>query len=287
MKYCFLKYIILLFCLMSCSENKKQEVTRIMKEWNGKEILFPEKVKFTFYGNEYVYDTIPRTEYKIVTYIDSLGCASCKLRLSSWQNLIQQLDSMNLNIPILFFLHPFDARSLKAILRRDNFKYPVCMDINDEMNKLNHFLTDINYQTFLLDKNNKIVAIGNPVHNPKIKELFLNIILSNDRRVLQNNETTVAVQSSLIDFNTFEQAPRDTTIYIKNIGIENLIVLDIIASCGCTLVDYDKRPILPSDSLALKIRYNPDKKGYFNKTINVYCNTAVSPIKFHVQGVVD
>lgn len=287
MKYCFLKYTILFFCLMSCSENKKQEVTRIMKEWNGKEILFPQKVKFTFYGNEYVYDTIPRTEYKIVTYIDSLGCASCKLRLSSWQNLIQQLDSMNLNIPILFFLHPFDVRSLKAILRRDNFKYPVCMDINDEMNKLNHFLTDINYQTFLLDENNKIVAIGNPVHNPKIKELFLNIILSNGRRVLQNNETKVAVQSSLIDFNTFEQAPRDTTIYIKNIGIENLIVLDIIASCGCTLVDYDKRPIFPSDSLALKIRYNPDKKGYFNKTINVYCNTAESPIKFHVQGVVD
>lgn len=32
------------------------------------------------------------------------------------------------------------------------------------------------FQTLLLDRNNRIVAIGNPVHNPKIKDLYLKII---------------------------------------------------------------------------------------------------------------
>ena len=48
------------------------------------------------------------------------------------------------------FLHPFDSRSLKAILRRDNFDYPVCMDIDDKLNRANHFSSDINFQTFFL-----------------------------------------------------------------------------------------------------------------------------------------
>lgn len=62
------------------------------------------------------------------------------------------------------------------ILKRDHFTYPVCMDVNDSMNKLNHFPPDNMFQTFLLDKDNKVIAIGNPVYNSKVKELYMNII---------------------------------------------------------------------------------------------------------------
>ena len=36
------------------------------------------------------------------------------------------------------------------------------------------------FQTFLLDKDNKVLAMGNPILNPKIKELYLKIIRGND-----------------------------------------------------------------------------------------------------------
>lgn len=58
----------------------------------------------------------------------------------------------------------------------------------------------------------------------------------------------------------------------------------MVASCGCTIVEYDKRPVSPGNSLALKIVYNADKKGYFNKVINLYCNTISSPIQIHLVG---
>ena len=32
------------------------------------------------------------------------------------------------------------------------------------------------FQTFLLNRNNKVLAIGNPIHNPKIRELYVKII---------------------------------------------------------------------------------------------------------------
>lgn len=35
------------------------------------------------------------------------------------------------------------------------------------------------YQTFLLDAGNKVVAIGNPIHNDRIKKLYLDIISGN------------------------------------------------------------------------------------------------------------
>ena len=45
------------------------------------------------------------------------------------------------------------------------------------MQKLYHFPTNINFQSMLVDKNNKVLAIGNPVLNPKVLDLYQSIIL--------------------------------------------------------------------------------------------------------------
>ena len=34
----------------------------------------------------------------------------------------------------------------------------------------------MSFQTFLINKENKIVAVGNPLHRPKIKELYIKIL---------------------------------------------------------------------------------------------------------------
>ena len=39
------------------------------------------------------------------------------------------------------------------------------------MNNLNKFPADITFQTFLLDKNNKVVVLGNPIHNIAVNDL--------------------------------------------------------------------------------------------------------------------
>ena len=58
---------------------------RLMQEWKGREILYPNDRHFFMQGR----DTLNADSicmYKIITYIDSIGCMSCKLGLSQWQD---------------------------------------------------------------------------------------------------------------------------------------------------------------------------------------------------------
>jgi hypothetical protein len=71
---------------------------------------------------------------------------------------------------------------------------------------------------------------------------------------------------------------------IADTGNNLLVIQDIITSCGCTKVEYSKEPVRPSESLEVKVIYEAEKSEHFNKTVTVYCNSRISPIRFHVKG---
>ena len=165
---------ICIFCFLACQDNKEKQVKELVQEWQGKEIKFPDNPIFTQYVKDTVDYQIPVSDYKVVMYVDSIGCVSCKLQLSRWKEFIGQVDSVcNKDIPFLFFFQPKDNQELRRILKIDNFSLPVCIDTEDRFNKLNHFPSDMMFQTFLLDKDNKVIVIGNPIHNLKERNLYL------------------------------------------------------------------------------------------------------------------
>ena len=51
------------------------------------------------------------------------------------------------------------------------------------------------FQTFLLNKNNKVMAIGNPILNPKIKELYMKIIQGEE--IVKANEDNLMTNVSI------------------------------------------------------------------------------------------
>ena len=75
----------LLFVLFSCQESEKERISRLVKEWDGKEIVFPDRPVFTIQGRDIASCPSGNSPYKVLTYIDSLGCASCKLQLPRWK----------------------------------------------------------------------------------------------------------------------------------------------------------------------------------------------------------
>lgn len=175
---------------------------------------------------------------------------------------------------------------MRYVLRRDNFTHPVCVDESDSFNKLNHFPSDVRFQTFLLDKENKVIAIGNPVHNPKIKELYLNIISGGTMAGKEKQvQTEVTAHETTIDLGKFGwNESQATTFTLRNTGKSLLVVDDIVTSCGCTSAKYDKEPVQPGKSLDIKVVYKADHPEHFNKRIMVYCNAAASPIQLNIQG---
>ena len=173
MKTTILSLVLLL--LASCQDNKKEQLLHLVKEWQGKEIRFPEKPVFTRFVTDTTDYRIPAAaDYKVVVYVDSIGCVSCKLQLRKWKEFIAQVDSAtDGNVPFLFFFQSKDNDELRYILRRDNFTLPVCIDTDNHFYKLNHFPGEMTFQSFLVDRDNHVKVIGNPIHNLSVRDLYL------------------------------------------------------------------------------------------------------------------
>ena len=66
----------------------------MIKSWQGKEIIFPEELIFTKYGKDTVKYNISVSDYKIIMYVDSVGCTEYKLQLYKWKEFIAEVDSL-------------------------------------------------------------------------------------------------------------------------------------------------------------------------------------------------
>ena len=273
--------------LASCQESREEAMHRLVSEWSGKEIKFPARSVFTIQGKDTVDWEFSNADYKVVTYIDSVGCTSCKLQLPRWKKLVAEVDSlMNGRVPFLFYFHPKDMKELSYLLRRDRFTYPVCFDERDGLNRLNQFPMDMTFQTFLLDKDNKVVAMGNPVHNPKVKELYLGLITGSRSSKSSGQTTQVSVNQTELDFGNFpKEEKQERSFVLTNTGKGLLVIQDITTSCGCTKVEYSKEPVRPGETLEVKVIYEAEKAGYFRKIVTVYSNAEELPLRLTVKGI--
>ena len=282
-----MKYLVLIICsvlLFSCQNGKKKDVVALLKNWSNKEILLPANSFFTIKGVDTV-DFPIRNKYRVLVYVDSIGCISCKLQLNKWKEFIETTDN-RYDVQYLFFFSPEKKRDILNTLRSANFTYPICIDEKNRLNGLNHFPSNMEFQTFLLDENNKVLAIGNPIHNPKVKELYLKIIQGKEGTESKKQLTTeIEVKEQTISLGRFDWKEEKQAVFkIKNIGNCPLVINDVATSCGCTSVDYPKEPVRPGDSLSLQVTYKADHPEHFDKTITVYCNANPSLVRLKITG---
>ena len=222
--------------------------------------------------------------------MDSLGCTSCKLQLPRWKALMADVERLvEKPVPFLFYFHPKDMKEMRYITRRDGFTYPVCFDEGDELNRLNHFPAEMAFQTFLLDADNRVVALGNPVHNPEIKSLYLRLLKGEEKAPAAKQAVTVAELSTReVNFGKFPaSAVQSQEVVLRNTGNCPLVIHGIDTSCGCTRVEYDKRPVPASGETSIRIVYEAEQPGHFRKVADVYCNTADSPLRIVVTGTAE
>ncbi|MEA4936489.1 MAG: hypothetical protein VB102_07605 [Paludibacter sp.] len=171
--------LVLSVLFISCNKktNKQEEARKIVAEWIGKEIKFPDNMIFSVYGQDTLVAPLSEVPYKILLYSDSTGCTSCKLKLLEWQALIHEADTvLNGKLSFVFCFYPKHKKEMEYLLLRDHFNYPVFIDENNKLNQLNRFPVQMEYQCFLLDQKNKVVSIGNPVLNRRIWDLYKQIV---------------------------------------------------------------------------------------------------------------
>ena len=272
--------------LFSCSDDKKHDIEVLVKEWNNKEIRFPDNPVFTRFVTDTVPYRIPKSDYKVVVFVDSVGCISCKLQLPKWKEFMHEVDSLSDgNVPFVFFFQTKDVSELRYILKRDNFSHPVCMDTEDSFYRLNRFPGEMMFQTFLVDSANRVKVIGNPIHNLSVKELYLKELTGMKSNPLP--VTIVHPDSTEYHYGTVGKNKKESKkVILHNTGKEVFRIKGVTTSCDCMTVEYGWDEILPGESAVLTVKYKAEEPGDFWRTITIYGNIPEKSFTLDFWGTV-
>lgn len=89
------------------------------------------------------------------------------------------------------------------------------------------------------------------------------------------------------NFGTFPESKVQTCVFtFKNTGNAPLVINQAVASCGCTVATYTKKPVAPGETGELKVSYNGKGKfeGHFKKSITVRTNGTPELVRLYVEG---
>ena len=98
---------------------------------------------------------------KVIVISDSYQCAPCQLRLIEWKKYITKYKD---NVEFKFIVPSKNKYELMAYCVEIGFDYPLFVDINNEYCTSELYPNNIRYRCFVLDKDNKVKMVGNPVH---------------------------------------------------------------------------------------------------------------------------
>lgn len=88
-----------------------------------------------------------------------------------------------------------------------------------------------------------------------------------------------------IDYGVVEQKSDGTRVFeFTNTGAIPLVLVNVAASCGCTVVEWAKQPIKPGDSGKISVKYNTNIVGPFHKAVRVFSNAKNSPVMLTIKG---
>ncbi|MDD2952431.1 MAG: DUF1573 domain-containing protein [Parabacteroides sp.] len=189
------------------------------------------------------------------------------------------------NIPFLFYIHYQNHAEIEYIFKSHKFEYPFCFDDKDELNKINKLPKDDRFRTFLLDKNNHVIAIGNPTTNLKIRNLYAKLVSKNEEAIADSPSCIF----SPTQLNCGELRLGKTYQYRINIQniLEKTVKIDtIIPSCECMDISHTPDSIKPSGSSYFIVTYHADIAGDLFKTAHIYIKGEESPYMITWEGTV-
>ncbi len=113
--------------------------------------------------------------------------------------------------------------------------------------------------------------------------LVMNVFL-----VLAEGTAQITFEKTTHNFGSFpESSPKvSCSFQFKNTGDKPLVIHQAIASCGCTVPQYPKSPIMPGESGEVTVTYDGTGKfpGRFRKTITLRTNSENEITRLVIEG---
>lgn len=103
----------------------------------------------------------------------------------------------------------------------------------------------------------------------------------------QATDTTLVIQfASLVhDYGTILQGSDGGCEFkFENKGKTPLKLINVQASCGCTVPTWPREQIMPGKTGVIKVMYNTNSVGSFNKSITVSSTASNSQVILQIKG---
>ncbi|NVO18172.1 MAG: DUF1573 domain-containing protein [Bacteroidetes bacterium] len=105
--------------------------------------------------------------------------------------------------------------------------------------------------------------------------------------VVNKNAPVINFDKTTHDYGTVVKGGDGTCEFkFKNTGVEPLILSNVTSSCGCTVPEWPREPVLKGKSNVIKVKYDTNRVGPINKTITVVSNATNSSIQLHIIGTI-
>lgn len=282
-------FFILLLSLAALSCNRtenssKDDLKNYISQFIGKELVLPADSSCHLFDKNYGIENL-NADYAIVSYIDAEGCTPCHLKLPYWKELNNNLDTISdVYVTTLLVIKPDTLDKVTSFLEEAAYDYPVIVDTVGKWTLRNE-LPEINtLRTFLIDKAGKILALGNPVENEDISNIYMRIITGSKEGL--SVESTLKITNNKTDLGTITpDAVRELEFLIRNNGEDSARIQSVMTPCEC--VSAVATDIAPKASGIVKVTFNASlTSGAFHYPIVVRYQDISSPIILHLYGMV-
>lgn len=288
--------LIVLLCLHSLLEKKRAE-RNILKD---REFILKERLKYLTvqrreiinFGDivnfsDSVYSSLEVRIEKaptLVLMIPEKQCSNCIIqeykKLRELPNSVQE--------DIVFLANYTKIRDLKLFLNFNKLDYPAYNSSTPIFDKFQNIKNPI---LFILDSSLIPQHVFIPISfMPNLTDEYLDFISSN-YFITKQQDKRARIKVDVIDNECdFGEVNLNETVGtrfgLQNISDTPLLITDVKSDCGCTVVDWDRRPIQEGEKAFVQVLFNPQKKGFFAKKIYVFSNASNSPLLLIIKGKV-
>ena len=98
----------------------------------------------------------------------------------------------------------------------------------------------------------------------------------------------MSIDKEVHDYGTIKKGANGTCEFtITNTGNAPLIVSRAKGSCGCTVPEWPKEPIMPGTSAVMSVKYDTKRVGPINKSVTISSNATNGDTKVvRIKGTV-
>jgi len=282
---CILLIILFDSCSTKYTKERESNLTDflLLHVYNTKGLSFPENsMVFNEDGDSLYLKSIFQSP-KLVLRIDGRYCENC---------IVEQIELIKKNINYL-------SENVIGIATYDNIRTMKVLKVNYAINFPLYFINAANSASilpkefeqlnfpyvFLLNSSLKCSYIFSPSN--QFTDIS-NQYYAHINHILE--ETNSEVNISLFHNDTVSCGninigqEKIMKVRFQNTQAESIIIQDIKTSCGCTIVDWVKEPLLPQKTGILKINFKPTNLGINVKKIFVYHNMSHAPTVLFIKA---